>query len=160
MAEFFSEYKAFILFIHVISAIVWVGGMIAMRYAAHPSFMLVESPAKRLEHISMALKRLFLIVLPFVVFLFVSAFIMIKAYTLSSSEYSVLGHAKEAIWSVMFINLIVMIKRRNRADKALKDGNMALASSQLGFIGKYQVPANIFLGIVAVFLGSFLSSVF
>jgi uncharacterized membrane protein len=160
MAEFFLEYKAFILFIHVISAIVWVGGMIAMRYAAHPSFMLVESPAKRLEHISMALKRLFLIVLPFVVLLFVSAFIMIKAYTLSSSEYSVLGHAKEAIWAVMFINLIVMIKRRNRADKALKDGNMLLASSQLGFIGKYQVPVNIFLGIVAVFLGSYLSSIF
>jgi uncharacterized membrane protein len=160
MSEFFLEYKVFILFIHVISAVIWVGGMIAMRYAAHQSFMQVESPAKRLEHILIALKRLFLIVLPFVVLLFVTAFIMIKAYSISSSDYSVFAHAKEAIWSVMFINLIVMIKRRNRAQKALQAGDMALASSQLGFIGKYQVPANIFLGVVAIFLGSYLSSVF
>ena len=109
MAEFFTEYKAFILFIHVISAVIWVGGMIAMRYAAHPSFMQIESPLKRLEHISKALKKLFIIVLPFVVLLFISAFVMIKAYSLSASEYAVLAHAKEAIWSVMFINLIVMI---------------------------------------------------
>lgn len=159
MSEFFAEYKVFILFIHVISGVVWVGGMIAMRYAAHPSFMLIESPIKRLEHISKALKKLFLIVLPFVVLLFITAFIMIKAYSLSSSEYAAFAHVKEAIWSVMFVNLIVMIKRRNRADKALEDGDMVLAKSQLGFIGKYQVPANIFLGVIAIFLGSYFSSI-
>jgi len=160
MSEFFAEYKAFILFIHVISAVVWVGGMIAMRYSAHPSFMEIESPLKRLELISKALKKLFFIVLPFVVLLFITAFIMIKAYGLSASEYSIYAHIKELIWSIMFINLIVMIKRRSRADKAIKDGNMSLALSQLGFIGKFQVPANIILGVVAIFLGSMLSSIF
>jgi uncharacterized membrane protein len=160
MAEFFSEYKTIILFVHVISAVVWVGGMIAMRYAAHPSFMDIESPQKRLEHISKALKRLFFIVLPFVVLLFVTAIVMIKAYSLSGSEYSVYAHAKEGIWSVMFINLIVMIKRRSRAEKAMVKGDMVLAKKQLEFIGKYQVPANIVLGVVAIFLGSYLSSLF
>ncbi len=160
MAEFFSEYKTVILFIHVISAVVWVGGMIAMRYAAHPSFMDIESPQKRLDHISKALKRLFFIVLPFVVLLFVTAIVMIKAYSLSGSEYSVYAHAKEGIWSVMFINLIVMIKRRSRAEKAMVKGDMVLAKKQLEFIGKYQVPANIVLGVVAIFLGSYLSSLF
>jgi len=160
VADFFAQYKVIILFIHVISAVVWVGGMIAMRYAAHPSFMQIESPIKRLEHISKALNKLFMIVLPFVVLLFATAFLMIKAYALSSSEYAVYAHAKEAIWGIMFINLIVMIKRRSRADKAIKNGDMVLAKSQLGFIGKYQVPANIILGIVAIFLGTFFSSIF
>ncbi|WP_373071369.1 hypothetical protein [Sulfurimonas sp.] len=160
MSEIFTEYKAYIVFIHVISAVVWVGGMIAMRYAAHPSFMKIESSEQRLEHISIALKRLFLIVLPFVVLLFITAFIMIKAYSLSGSEYAGFAHAKEAIWSVMFINLIVMIKRRNRAEKAIVDGDIALAKSQLGLIGKYQVPANIVLGVIAIFIGSYLSSIF
>ncbi len=160
MTELFTEYKVYILFIHVISGVIWVGGMIAMRYAAHPSFMQIESPLKRLEHISIALKRLFLIVIPFVVLLFLTAIIMIKAYSLSKSEYAFLVHAKELIWSVMFINLIVMIKRRNRAEKAIEDGDMVLAKSQLGLIGKYQVPANIFLGVVAIFIGSYFSSVF
>ena len=65
MVEFFAEYKVYIVFLHVLSAVVWVGGMIAMRYAAHPSFLEIESPAKRLERIADALKRLFCIVAPF-----------------------------------------------------------------------------------------------
>ena len=59
MQDIFLEYKTIIVFLHVISAVVWVGGMIAMRFAAHPSFMEIESPLKRLEHISKALKKLF-----------------------------------------------------------------------------------------------------
>ncbi|MDA3908584.1 MAG: hypothetical protein PF437_05805 [Sulfurimonas sp.] len=160
MQEFFLEYKTFIVFLHVISAVIWVGGMVSMRYAAHPSFIEIESPAKRLERIAHGLKRLFTIVLPFVIILLLTAVVMIKGYGLSQSEYSVLSHAKEGIWSVMFINLIVMMKRRNRASKALEDGNFALAKSQLEFIGKYQVPANILLGVIAIFIGSYFSSLF
>ena len=158
MQELFSQYKTIIVFLHVISAVVWVGGMIAMRYAAHPSFVEIESPAKRLERISHALKRLFTIVLPFVIILIITAVIMIKGYGLSQSEYSVFSHAKEGLWSIMFINLIVMMKRRNRADKMLNDGDFAGAKSQLELIGKYMVPLNIILGVTAIFIGTYLSS--
>lgn len=158
MQEIFAEYKTFIVFLHVISAVVWVGGMVAMRYAAHPSFIEIESPAKRLERIAHALKRLFTIVLPFVIILILTAVVMIKGYSLSQSEFSVLSHAKEGIWSVMFINLIVMMKRRNRAEKALQEGDFALAKNQLELIGKFMVPLNIVLGITAIFIGSYLSS--
>ena len=158
MQEFFAEYKTFIVFLHVISAVVWIGGMIAMRYAAHPSFMEIESPAKRLERISHALKRLFTIVLPFVIILILTAVVMIKAYGLSQSDYSHLSYAKEGIWSVMFINLIIMIKRRNRCDKMLTEGDFAGAKNQLELIGKFMVPLNIALGITAIFIGSYFSS--
>jgi len=158
--EFFADYKTIIVFLHVISAVVWVGGMIAMRYAAHPSFMEIESPAKRLERISHALKRLFTIVLPFVIFLIITAVVMIKGYDLSESEYSLLSHAKEGIWSVMFINLIVMIKRRNRAEKMLDEGDFSGAKGQLELIGKFMVPLNIILGITAIFIGAYFSSNF
>ena len=160
MQDIFLEYKTFIVFLHVISAVVWVGGMIAMRYAAHPSFMEIESPAKRLERIAHALKRLFTIVLPFVIILLLTAVVMIKGYGLSQSEFSMLSHTKEGIWSVMFINLIVMMKRRNRADKMLAGGDFAGAKSQLELIGKFMVPVNILLGVTAIFLGSYLSSIF
>ncbi|WP_373003008.1 hypothetical protein [Sulfurimonas sp.] len=158
MQEVFVEYKTFIVFLHVISAVVWVGGMIAMRYAAHQSFIEIESPAKRLERIAHALKRLFTIVLPFVILLLLTAVMMIKGYGLSQSEFSVLSHAKEGIWSVMFINLIVMMKRRNRAEKMLSDGDFAGAKGQLELIGKYMVPINIILGITAIFIGAYFSS--
>jgi uncharacterized membrane protein len=156
--DFFLNYKTIIVFLHVISAVVWVGGMIAMRYAAHPSFMEIESPAKRLERIAHALKRLFTIVLPFVIILILTAVVMIKGYGLSQSEYSVFSHAKEGIWSIMFINLVVMMKRRNRADKMLNDGNFAGAKGQLELIGKYMVPTNIILGVIAIFIGTYFSS--
>ena len=158
MIEFFAEYKAYIVFLHVISAVVWVGGMIAMRYAAHPSFLEIESPAKRLERIADALKRLFCIVAPFVIILLITAIIMVMGYSLSDTEYKTYGYAKEAIWTIMFLNLAVMIRRRNNAQKALANADFVLAKNQLELIGKYMVPLNIALGIIAIFLGSALSS--
>jgi len=159
MQEFFSEYKVIIVFLHVLSGVIWVGGMVAMRYAAHPSFLEIESPIKRLERIADALKRLFYIVLPFVIVLFITAFIMIKGYSLSESEFKTLGLLKVTIWSVMFVNLLVMLYRRDRAQKAIEDGRVVDAKKKLEMIGKYMVPLNIALGVIAIFLGSTLSSV-
>lgn len=160
MQEFFLEYKVIIVFLHVLSAVVWVGGMVAMRYAAHPSFLEIESPLKRLERIADALKRLFCIVAPFVLVLLVTAILMINGYSISDTEYKIFAYAKEAIWTVMFLNLGVMIRRRNNAQKALERGELVLAKEQLGMIGKYMVPVNIALGVVAIFLGTYFSSVF
>ena len=158
MQEIFAQYKTIIIFLHVISAVVWVGGMIALRYAAHPSFMEIESPHKRLERIADALKRLFCIVAPFTIILLVTAVFMIKGYSISSSEFSLFGYAKEGIWTLMFINLTVMILRRNRAVKLLNIGDMVGAKFSLELIGKFMVPVNIVLGVIAIFLGTFLSN--
>ncbi len=158
MQDIFLEYKVVIVFLHVISAVVWVGGMVAMRYAAHQSFLEIESPAKRLERIAHALKRLFSIVIPFVIILLVTAIFMIKGYGLSQSDFSPLSYAKEAIWSVMFVNLMIMILRRNRGERFLNEGNMVGAKGQIELIGKVMVPLNIALGVLAIFLGTFLSS--
>ena len=160
MQEFFLDNRNIIVFSHVISAVIWVGGMLAMRFAAHQSFMEIESPLKRLERISHALKRLFNIVLPFVIILLITAIFMIKGYELSDTEFSALAHAKEGIWSVMFLNLLFMMFRRNKAEKLLEIGDTMRAKNQLGMIGKYMVPFNIILGVIAIFLGTTLSSSF
>lgn len=160
MEHFFIEYKTIIIFLHVISAIVWIGGMVAMRYAAHPSFLTIESPLKRLEHISHALKNLFTIVVPFVILLLLSAILMIKGYSLNHSQHAILSHAKELIWTVMSINLFIMIYRRNQAEKALIKGDSTRARNQLAPIAKIMVPLNIILGVIAVYLGVSLSGSF
>ncbi|MDD5157526.1 hypothetical protein [Sulfurimonas sp.] len=157
MEAFFNEYKTIIVFLHVISGVVWIGGMVAMRYAAHPSFIKIESPAKRLELIADALGRLFKIVIPFVITLIITAIIMIKGYSLSQSDLSVFSHAKEGIWSMMFINIMVMIYRKNLAQKLLHKGDFVGAKNQLALIGSVMVPVNIGLGVVAIFLGTYLS---
>lgn len=160
MENFFIEYKTIIVFLHVISAIIWIGGMVAMRYAAHPSFLEIESPLKRLEHISHALKNLFTIVVPFVVILLITAVLMIQGYGLSKSPHAILSHAKEMLWIVMSTNLAIMIYRRNQADKALIRGDTLRAKNMLSPIAKYLVPLNITLGVIAVYLGTNLSGSF
>jgi uncharacterized membrane protein len=159
MAEMFTEYKLIIVFLHVISAVVWVGGMVALRYAAQPSLLKVVSPAEKLERISHAIKRFFIILFPFIIIIIITAVIMVDAYSLLEGKYSVLSYLKVALWSVMFINYIIAIKRRNRADKMLSEGDLVGAQGQLGLIGKVLVPMNIVLGITAVFIGTYFSSV-
>lgn len=160
MHQFFAEYKTIIIFLHVLSAVVWIGGMIAMRYAAHPSFMQIESPLERFQRIADALKKLFCIVAPFVIILLVTAIIMVIGYEISSTQLAVFGYAKEGIWTIMFLNLAVMILRRNKAQKFLDAGDAEAAKPILSFIGKYMVPLNIILGILAIFLGTTLSNSF
>ena len=167
MITLFADFRTQIVFLHVISAVVWVGGMVAMRFAAHNSFLEIESPLHRLERISHALKRLFYIVSPFVIILIITAVIMavglgfrvaavdasgnvIDAYAM---ELYNLVHIKEVIWMIMGANLAVMMYLRAQADKLLVKGDSTGAKSKLGLIGKYMVPLNIILGIVAIYLG-------
>ena len=167
LIEFFADYRTQIVFLHVVSAVVWVGGMIAMKFAAHPAFMSIESPLHRLERISQALKRLFIIVSPFVIILIITAVIMsvglgfraaavdangnvIDAYAMHIYN---LVHVKEVIWMIMSANLALMILLRNKAQKLLDKGDSAGAKKSLGLIGNYMVPLNIILGLVAIYLG-------
>jgi flagellar biosynthesis protein FlhB len=113
---------------------------------------------KRLERISHALKRLFYIVLPFVIILLVTAIFMIKAYGLSHTDFKALTYAKEGIWTIMFLNLLAMMFRRNKADKLLSEGDFVGAKNQLELIGKFMVPLNIILGVSAIAIGSYFSS--
>lgn len=158
MVEIFSEYKTLILFLHVLSAVVWVGGMIAMRFAAHPSFMAIASNQERLSRIIYAMKRLFIIVFPFAIILVVTAVFMILGYDLKNTDYAQTGHIKEGIWVVMFLNYLMMIKRRNKASKLLASGDIIGAKFSMEIIGKYMIPVNIILGLVAIYLGATLSS--
>ena len=44
LADFFKNYSSIIVFLHVISAVIWVGGMIAIRFAVHYSMQNIEEP--------------------------------------------------------------------------------------------------------------------
>ena len=167
MVELFADYRTQIVFLHVISAVVWVGGMIAMKFAAHPSFVNIESPLHRLERISQALKRLFAIVSPFVIILIITAVIMAVGLGFRAAAVDANGnvidayamhiynlvHVKEVIWMIMAGNLALMMFLRNKAQKLLDKGDSAGAKKYLELIGKYMVPVNIILRIIAIYSG-------
>ncbi len=153
MTALYEQFPQLILFLHVISAVVWVGGMIAMRFAAHHSFMELEPPL-RLARTAHALKRLFAIVAPFIIILLFTALVMAIGMGLHQSEDKTVAFAKEGIWMVMALNYLAMVLRRNAAQKLIDSGEMAAAKAQLAPIGAYMVPLNILLGIIAIYLGA------
>ena len=167
MMTLFGNFGTEIVFLHILSAVVWVGGMVAMRYAAHNSFTEIENPLHRLERVSHALKRLFYIVTPFVIILIITAVIMAVSFGFRAaavddngnviSEYAMnlynVVHIKEVIWMIMSANLAAMMFFRSQADKSLLKGDTVGAKSKLSKIGKYMVPLNIALGIIAIYLG-------
>jgi len=157
MQDIFYEYRVVILFLHVISAVVWIGGMVAMKYAAHPSFMEITSPIERLERISFALKRLFLIVFIFILILAGTGAFLTIGYGIKYTDFHIYTRIKEAIWGLMFLNYGAMVIRRSKVDKAIAQGDLVYAKNNLIIIGKYMVPINILLGVSAIFIGAYLS---
>lgn len=167
MYQLFADYRVTIIFLHVISAVIWVGGMIAIRFAVHQSCAMISDPKIKMERAAHTLKRLFTIVTPFAIILIVTAVIMAVGLGFRAAAMDEMGnviddyamslyntvHIKEAILMVMAINLGVMIYRRGQAQKALLNDNLERAKAMLTPIAQYLVPLNIVLGVIAIFIG-------
>ena len=76
MTDFFNNYSSIIVFLHVISAVIWVGGMIAIRFAVHYSMQNIEEPKIKLARTLENLKRFFSMVIPAILTLLITAIII------------------------------------------------------------------------------------
>ncbi|HEY9189584.1 MAG TPA: hypothetical protein VIM88_01830 [Sulfurovum sp.] len=169
MTEFFGNYGHLIVFLHVLSAFIWVGGMIAIRIAVHPVIgrggvtaaqmlqndvmdsMLV--PKQRLGITLQVTGRLFNLVMPFIILLFATGLIMAIATGGHHGDLKSLFLSKEILWTVMAVNYIYMYIKRAKAWKLFSKGEVAQAKAQLSLIPNLLLPLNIILGIAALWLG-------
>ncbi len=169
MTEFFGNYGYLIVFLHVLSAFIWVGGMIAIRVAVHPviqrggvtaaemlendvkSSMLV--PKQRLGITLQITGRLFNLVMLFIAILFVTGLIMAIATGGHHGDLKSIFLSKEIIWTIMAVNYTYMYIKRAKAWKLFSQGEVALAKAQMSFIPNLLLPINIVLGILALGLG-------
>ncbi len=153
MTEFFNNFSSIIVFLHVISAVIWVGGMIAIRFAVHYSIQNIEDPKVKLGRTLENLKRFFNIVIPTIITLLITAIIMIIALGFKGTALYNIVIVKEIIWTIMLIIFITIYMKRNKAQKAFDNGDFANTKKQLIPIATYFIPINIVLGLVAIFLG-------
>jgi len=169
MTDLFNNYGHLIVFLHVLSAFIWVGGMIAIRVAVHPviqrggvtagemlqndvtSSMLV--PKQRLGITLQVTGRLFNLVMLFIVILFATGLTMAIATGGHHGDLKSLFLSKEIIWTIMAVIYIYMYIKRAKAWKLFSQGDVALAKAQMSFIPNLLLPINIVLGIVALWLG-------
>ncbi len=152
-AEIFANYAFVILFLHVLGAIVWVGGMIGMRIAVHPGLQHIEDAKVRMARTLEIVGNLFSLVLPFIALLILTGLVMGLALGAGGSKTGMLIHMKEAIWTVMTINYILMVRRRNRAERYFLSGDLAGAAEVMGPLSKVMLPLNILLGVLALAAG-------
>ncbi|MBA1420860.1 MAG: hypothetical protein FAF03_08410 [Epsilonproteobacteria bacterium] len=144
MGEFFANNGQLIVFLHVLSAIIWVGGMIAMRVAVHPVIarggvtdaqMLLSDkiadilePKQRLGITMQTVGRLFNLVMPFIIILFATGLIMA-------------------------INYGYMYYKRATAWKMFNLGKVKEAKGRMKWKANVLLPLNIVLGLVALWMG-------
>ena len=86
MSELFNNFSSSIVFLHVISAVIWVGGMIAIRFAVHYSIQEIEEPKIKLGRTLENLRRFFNMVIPAILVLLITAIIMIIALGFKGTE--------------------------------------------------------------------------
>lgn len=153
MIDLFKNYSSIIVFLHVTSAVIWVGGMIAIRFAVHYSMQNIEDPKIKLGRTLENLKRFFSMVIPAILTLLITAIIMIIALGFKGTELYSIVIAKEIIWTIMTVIFITIYIKRNKAQKAFDSGDFANAKNNLLPIATYFIPANIILGLIAIFLG-------
>ena len=153
MSELFNNFSTLIIFLHVISAIVWLGGMIVIRFAIHYSMQNIEEPKIKLGRTLENLKRFFYMVIPSILLLLITAVIMIINFKLKETPLYNIATTKELIWIVMTIVFIIIYIKREKAQKAFDNNDMLSAKNNLFPIATYLIPINIVLGIIAIFLG-------
>lgn len=153
MAEFFNNFSTLIVFLHIISAIIWVGGMIVIRFAVHYSMQEIEEPKIKLGRTLENLRRFFNMVIPSIALLLITAIIMILALGFKGTPLYNYVILKEIIWTVMTIIFVVIYIKRNKAQKAFNNGEFPVAKKHLEPLAKYLIPTNIVLGLIAVILG-------
>ena len=169
MTELFANYGHFIVFLHVLSAFVWVGGMIAMRVAVHPVVSrggvtpeeMLQSdvmskmlePVQRLGVTLQTVGRLFNLVMPFIILLFVTGLTMAVATGGHHGDLKILFISKEIIWTIMAVNYTYMYIKRAKAWKLFRQGEMKLAKAKMKWMANVLLPLNIVLGLIALWMG-------
>lgn len=153
MLDLFNNFSTLIVFLHVLSAVIWIGGMIVIRFAVHYSMQKIQEPTIKLGRTLENLKRFFNMVIPSIIVLLLTAIIMIIALGFKGTSLYSIVIAKEAIWTIMTLVFIIIYIRRNQAQKAFDKGDFALAKQKLQVLASFLIPFNTILGLVAIYLG-------
>jgi len=148
MQTFLHDSLNLIVFLHVLSAIIWVGGMIAIRLAVHPTMQSIEDPKIKLGKTLMLVGKFFNIVMPFILLVLLTALALVYVTSQTTSH-----NIKFIIWFIMTANFTWMYLKRHKAQKLFDAGKLPDAKASIALIPKLLLPINIVLGIVALWLG-------
>ena len=160
--EIMTDYTNLVIFLHVLSAVIWVGGMMAILVITKTAHKSV-SDERRLSGRATLIKSYFKFLIPFIVTLFITALIMALGYKdnaigedgfildYQSMEVYKYITMKGSIWGGMIMNMFLMVWVISKAEKA--DCTLQKASDCMWLVNTYLLPINIILGTIAIYIG-------
>jgi uncharacterized membrane protein len=138
---------AILLFIHLLSAAFWVGGMATMHFAVRPAAVATLEPPLRLCTMTAALRRFFVGVDAAIALLFVSGVTMI----LLTSGFRAVHWRVEAMMGIAIVMAGIYVYIRASVFKALRraveESAWPVAAARLNTVRKL-VSLNLALGVV------------
>ena len=138
---------AILLFIHLLCAAFWVGGMATMHFAVRPAAVTTLEPPLRLRTMTAALRRFFVGVDAAITLLFVSGVTMI----LLTSGFRTLHWRIEVMMSIAIVMAGIYFYIRASVFKALRraveESAWPVAAARLNTVRKL-VSLNLALGVV------------
>jgi len=149
LIDIFANHTTVIVFLHIIGAVIWVGGMIAIRVAVHPALQAIDENKTKLGTTLRVVGRLFNLVLPFIIIILITAILMAVGLKIESK----LVFLKEGIWTIMAINYTYMYLKRAKAQRFFNSGDLPSAKAQVANFANLLLPINIILGLIAIFSG-------
>ena len=151
----FDEYFGLILSFHILSAFIWIGGMIVFIFSLYPSVLQIPNDKLMIRTTVRSLKRYFKILFISITVLGISGILMemSRDYDSYSPTMDALISAKEAIFVLMVVNFIFgKYKIKEAKDRCMKS-NIDYAKDSIRLIIHYLFALNLFHGISSMYFG-------
>jgi uncharacterized membrane protein len=160
--EIMTDYTNEVIFLHVISAVMWVGGMMAILVITKTAHKTV-SDERRLSGRAKLIKSYFKFLIPFIILSVITAIFMALGYKdnafgedgfvldMRSAEIYKYITMKGSIWGAMVLNMWLMIWVISKIDT--EGCKVQKASDCMWIVNTYLLPMNIILGLIAIYIG-------
>jgi uncharacterized membrane protein len=155
LMEVFGNFTRLIILLHIVSSMILVGSLFAIRVIAAPVIESIEKEEERLKKGIDLMRRFgYIIVTLMLILILASVFMNVGlGFKYGNPTMYVLVHTKEAIWTFMLFNFIYMYFKYRSARKAYEKKEWIEVQENLILMIHYLIPLNFVLGLIAAYFG-------
>lgn len=160
--QIMTDYSNLVIFLHVSSAVAWVGGMVAVLVITKTAHKSIPQE-RRLSGRAALIKSYFKFLTPFIILCVLTAVFMSLGYKdnaiaedgfiidFKSMEIYKYITFKGSLWGAMVMDMLLMIWVISIAEK--KGCKPQKAKDCMWIVTTYLLPINILMGLVATYVG-------
>jgi len=156
--DFIVEHARYFVFFHVLSAIIWIGGAIVLKFAITSSLNLIEDSKVRFARVLEIYAKYFALTLIFALILVATGAMVTVGFGLAKATppINMIVHIKETMWLILGVLLFMGFKKRKNSQMAFLSGDMEKCKKDIDFIEKVVLNGTIALGLIAIYFGTVL----